>query len=167
MLSMRNRRVLRYDGAERLRMHSQPTGLYSSTSSFFQEQITRDKQLSAKASDTFGMRRNLYHAHLTWVDLWTPRRILDPSEQSAVMLMPHEEKVKLPSLRGVRLLDMSLFPFSGARTPLLIPPDMVGNTESVIWSYSSLDLRHDPGLLYRKGTDEVDDVLAESLEHRL
>lgn len=106
------------------------------------------------------------HAHLTWVDLWAPRRFLDPSEQSALTIIPHEEKVKLPSLRGVRLLDMSLFPFSGARTPLLVPPDMVGSTESVVWNYSRLDLRHDPGLLYRQKMDEVD-VLAESLEHRL
>lgn len=107
------------------------------------------------------------HAHLTWVDLWTLRRFLDPSEQSALTIIPREEKVKLPSLRGVRLLDMSLFPFSGARTPLLIPPDMVGSTESVVWNYSRLDLRHDPGLLYRQKVDEVDEVLAESLEHRL
>jgi hypothetical protein len=124
-------------------------------------------ELRHLATDTCVPIRMPAHAHLTWVDLWAPRRILDPSEQSAVTLMPHEEKAKLPSLRGVRLLDMSLFPFSGARTPLLIPPDMVGSTESVIWSYSSLDLRHDPGLLYRKRTDDVDDVLAESLEHRL
>lgn len=119
------------------------------------------------ATDTSIPIRIPAHAHLTWVDLWAPRRLLDPSEQSAVTLMPHKEKVKLPSLRGVRLLDMSLFSFSGARTPLLIPPDMVGSTESVIWSYSSLDLRHDPGLLYRQEVNEVDDVLAESLEHRL
>jgi hypothetical protein len=44
---------------------------------------------------------------------------------------------------------------------------MVGSTESVVWNYSRLDLRHDPGLLYRQKMDEVDDVLAESLEHRL
>ncbi|KAG1859520.1 hypothetical protein DFJ58DRAFT_283071 [Suillus subalutaceus] len=119
------------------------------------------------ATDTRIPIRMPTHAHLTWIDLWVQRRFLDPSEQSAVTLMPHEEKVKLPSLRGVRLLDMSLFPFSGARTPLLIPPDMVGSTESVIWSYSSVDLRHDPGLLYRQKVNEVDDVLAESLEHRL
>lgn len=119
------------------------------------------------ATDTCIPTRMPAHAHLTWVDLWAPRRLLDPSEQSLVTLIPNEEKVKLPSLRGVRLLDISLFPFSGARTPLLIPPDMVGSTESVVWSYSSLDLRHDPGLLYRQRTDEVDDVLAESLEHRL
>ncbi|KAG1815192.1 uncharacterized protein BJ212DRAFT_1481720 [Suillus subaureus] len=117
------------------------------------------------ATDTCIPIRMPVHAHLTWIDLWA--RCLDPSEHSAVTLMPHEEKVKLPSLRGVRLLDMSLFPFSGARTPLLIPPDMVGSTESVIWSYSSVDLRHDPGLLYRQKMNEVDDVLAESLEYRL
>lgn len=107
------------------------------------------------------------HAHLIWVDLWAPRRFLDPSEQSTLTIIPRGEKVKLPSLRGVRLLDMSLFPFSGARTPLLIPPDMVGSTESVVWNYSRLDLRHDPGLLYRQKMNEADDVLAESLEHRL
>ncbi|KAG2132707.1 uncharacterized protein EDB93DRAFT_1255124 [Suillus bovinus] len=118
------------------------------------------------ATDTCIPIRMPAHAHLTWVDLWAPRQFLDPSEQSAVTLIPHEEKVKLPSLRGVRLLDMSLFSFSGARTPLLIPPDMVGSTESVVWSYSNLDLRHDPGLLYRHKTDEVDDVLADSLCHR-
>lgn len=119
------------------------------------------------ATDTCIPTRMPAHAHLTWIDLWAPRQLLNPSEQSVVTLIPNEEKVKLPSLRGVRLLDLSLFPFSGARTPLLIPPDMVGSTESVVWSYSSLDLRHDPGLLYRQGMDEVDDVLAESLEHRL
>ncbi|KAG2135334.1 hypothetical protein DEU56DRAFT_756713 [Suillus clintonianus] len=102
------------------------------------------------------------HAYLTWVDLWAPRRNLDPGEQPAVTLLPHEEKIKLPSLRGVRLLDLSLFSFSGARTPLLIPPDMVRSTESIVWSYSSLDLRHDPGLLYQQKTDEFDDMLAQS-----
>ncbi|KAG1790623.1 uncharacterized protein HD556DRAFT_682714 [Suillus plorans] len=116
------------------------------------------------ATDTHFPIRMPMHAHLTWVDLWVPRKFLDPSEQSAVTLVPHEERVKLPSLRGVRLLDLSLFPFSGVRTPLLIPPDMVGSTESVAWTYSSLDLRHDPGLLYRQ---MMDNVLAESLEHRL
>jgi hypothetical protein len=118
------------------------------------------------AIDTFVPIRIPVHAHLTWVDLWAPRRFLDPNEQSTLTIIPHEEKIKLPSLRGVRLLDISLFPFSGARTPLLIPPDMVGSTESVIWSYSRLDLRHDPGLLYRQ-KDEVEDVLAESVERRL
>ncbi|KAG1902451.1 uncharacterized protein F5891DRAFT_163090 [Suillus fuscotomentosus] len=116
------------------------------------------------AIDTHFPIRMPMHAHLTWVDLWVPIKFLDPSEQSAVTLVPHEERVKLPSLRGVRLLDRSLFPFSGVRTPLLIPPDMVGSTESVAWTYPSLDLRHDPGLLYRH---MIDNVLAESLEHRL
>ncbi|KAG1845781.1 hypothetical protein C8R48DRAFT_779786 [Suillus tomentosus] len=116
------------------------------------------------ATDTYVPIRMPAHAHLTWVDLWVWRRYLDRREQSAVTLIPHEERAKLPSLQGVRLLDRSLFPFSGAHTPLLIPPDMVGSTENVAWTYSSLDLRHDPGLLYRQ---IIDDVLAESLEHRL
>ncbi|KAG1717865.1 hypothetical protein EDB19DRAFT_1805865 [Suillus lakei] len=107
------------------------------------------------------------HAHLTWVDLWASKQFLDPSKQQAMTLIPPEEKVKLPSLRGVRLLDTSLFPSSGARTPLLIPPDMVGSMESVVWNDPRLDLRRDPGLPRRQKIDEVDDVLAESLEHRL
>ncbi|KAG2053073.1 hypothetical protein BDR06DRAFT_1021679 [Suillus hirtellus] len=119
------------------------------------------------ATDTHFPIRMPMHAHLTWVDLWVPRTFLDPSEQSAVTLVPHEERVKLPSLRRVRLLDLSLFPFSGVRTPLLIPPDMVGSTESVSWTYPNLDLRHDPGLLYRQMPDSVLVLLAESLEHRL
>ncbi|KAG2135333.1 hypothetical protein DEU56DRAFT_913439 [Suillus clintonianus] len=108
------------------------------------------------------------HAHLTWVDLWAPRQCLDPGEQSAVTLVPHDERAKLPSLRGVRLLDMSLFSYSDARTPLLIPPYTVRSTESVVWSYPSLQLRHDSGLLYRQNLIDDDDVvLAQSLEQRL
>ncbi|KAG2053074.1 hypothetical protein BDR06DRAFT_486998 [Suillus hirtellus] len=118
------------------------------------------------ATDTYGPIQMPAHAHLTWVDLWVWRESLDRSERSAlaVTLIPHEERVKLPSLRGVRLLDLSLFPFSGAHTPLLIPPDMVESTESIARTYSSLNLRHDPGLIHRQ---TIDDVLAESLEHRL
>ncbi|KAG1865219.1 hypothetical protein C8R48DRAFT_188401 [Suillus tomentosus] len=87
------------------------------------------------ATDTHFPIRMPMHAHLTWVDLWVPIKNLDPSEQSAVTFVPHEERIDFSSLRGVRLLDLSLFPFSGVRTPLLIPPDMVGSTESVAWTY--------------------------------
>jgi len=48
-LSTCNWRILRDDDSrERLRIPPQPVGLQCSTSSFFQDPITRDKQLAAK-----------------------------------------------------------------------------------------------------------------------
>ncbi|KAG0708000.1 hypothetical protein DFH29DRAFT_562002 [Suillus ampliporus] len=120
--------------------------------------------LTHLAMDTRTPIRMPVHACLTWVDCWVPGQMLELSEQTAITLIPHEERDKLPSLRGVRVLDMSLLSFVGVRTPLLIPPDTVRRTESIVWSYPSLDLRHDPGLVYRH---KIDDVLAESLEQRL